>query len=106
MTQTSQDRIREFKTRQVAYGPSLVANLHKLGDTWVYVISLWQDPDIRTTLPKDTPEGERRPANIVNKYVILLDTYNAEDPEELFARTVSIIGKWHCGRQYQRPIAL
>ena len=100
---TPEQRIKEFKTRQIFYGSSMVAKLNKINGESFYSVYLWHDPDVRTTLPKDTPEGDRKPARIDNKFPILTGKYQNEDPEELFKQAERLVGKWHCGRQYQLP---
>src|SRR5690348_1569275 len=99
----TEQRKHEFKTRQVWYGSSMVAKLNSVDGHFIYSVYLWNDPDIRTTLPKDSPEGERRPVKIENKFLVLANKYQDEDPEDLFKLAEKIVGKWHCGRQYQQP---
>ena len=65
---TPEQRIHELTTRQVYYGSSLVCKLNAVDGKWFYTILAWYSVDNKTD----------------NKFVVLINKYNGEDPEALF----------------------
>jgi hypothetical protein len=122
---TPEQRIKELRTRQKYEDKGFSVNLYAVKGYFDYNVSLSIDTDETRMLPwvdfwklktskntgnqkfevtPDCYDGRKVEAIIVLQFVVISGKYNGEDPDELIAKAESIVGKWHAGKQIQKPI--
>lgn len=123
MTRTAKDRINEFTKRQVAYRYGMIAKLHSVKGYWHYevivVVATGQKKSLKWVdqwkeklglkeieINADTEDKKEVMATISGKYRVIDGKYNGEDPNELFDKAESIVGKWKLGKQVKVPVLI
>ena len=72
---TSVKRIQELTKRQMYLGSSMVVKLNAINGKWYYTVYAWLD------------QGKED-----NKFVVKMDKYNGQDPEELTSMALKELG--------------
>jgi hypothetical protein len=112
---TPEQRIKELRTLQQWKGSSMYVKLKKVKGKFHYHVYLVVGTGRKKVMPvggeyglavERKQVGELHEAFIDGKYLVLEGNYTGQDPEDLLREAELIVGKWHCGKQIEKPRGL
>jgi len=110
---TPEKRIKELRTRQQYDGSSMYIKLNKIKGKFHYRVYLIVGTGRKKVMlvggeygltVERKQVGELHEAFIDGKHIVLEGKYAGQDPEDLFVDAEKLVGKWHCGKQIEKPM--